>query len=244
MKKILQAMDKGSKPAVKADDDMKRFVSIIAEGRSLTNRPTQAEKIATQHYAKKAKPVVVEKKMTTSIDKYFKLVEQEVIESAEKSATEKSARAQKLAERAIKEVGGNYGHPSNLKKHVSQTKAPPDNIVKSAMKGARVDNKRRDTIHKEETEGVDSVTLDIPLMIRLLEFAREDAKDDMVLHQVVERMIGMKEEGQSLSMSDYESIVSSKKSVAEDKDPCWKDYKQVGMKKKGGKSVPNCVPKK
>lgn len=29
----------------------------------------------------------------------------------------------------------------------------------------------------------------------------------------------------------------------EDSDPCWKDYKQVGMKKKGGKKVPNCVPK-
>ena len=26
-------------------------------------------------------------------------------------------------------------------------------------------------------------------------------------------------------------------------DPCWKDYVQVGMKKKGGKEVPNCVPK-
>jgi hypothetical protein len=26
-------------------------------------------------------------------------------------------------------------------------------------------------------------------------------------------------------------------------DPCWKDYKQVGMKKKNGKEVPNCVPK-
>jgi len=26
------------------------------------------------------------------------------------------------------------------------------------------------------------------------------------------------------------------------KDPCWKGYKQVGMKKKGGKEVPNCVP--
>jgi hypothetical protein len=30
---------------------------------------------------------------------------------------------------------------------------------------------------------------------------------------------------------------------AED-DPCWKDYEMVGMKKgKGGKKVPNCVPK-
>jgi hypothetical protein len=25
--------------------------------------------------------------------------------------------------------------------------------------------------------------------------------------------------------------------------PCWKDYKQIGMKMKGGRSVPNCVPK-
>jgi hypothetical protein len=26
-------------------------------------------------------------------------------------------------------------------------------------------------------------------------------------------------------------------------DPCWKDYKMIGMKKKNGKEVPNCVPK-
>ena len=24
---------------------------------------------------------------------------------------------------------------------------------------------------------------------------------------------------------------------------CWKNYKQVGYKKKGGRTVPNCVPK-
>jgi hypothetical protein len=32
------------------------------------------------------------------------------------------------------------------------------------------------------------------------------------------------------------------KGLSED-DPCWKDYKQVGMKKMNGKDVPNCVPK-
>jgi len=30
--------------------------------------------------------------------------------------------------------------------------------------------------------------------------------------------------------------------IDEDDDPCWDDYKQVGMKKKNGKKVPNCVP--
>ena len=27
-----------------------------------------------------------------------------------------------------------------------------------------------------------------------------------------------------------------------EKDPCWKGYKQLGMKKKSGREVPNCVP--
>jgi len=26
------------------------------------------------------------------------------------------------------------------------------------------------------------------------------------------------------------------------KKPCWKGYKQIGMKVKNGKEVPNCVP--
>ena len=32
--------------------------------------------------------------------------------------------------------------------------------------------------------------------------------------------------------------------MGEDKDPCWKGYEMIGMKKKGGKPVPNCVPVK
>ena len=31
-------------------------------------------------------------------------------------------------------------------------------------------------------------------------------------------------------------------SQTEESDPCWNGYKQVGMKMKGGKQVPNCVP--
>ncbi|WP_255491607.1 hypothetical protein [Hufsiella arboris] len=36
----------------------------------------------------------------------------------------------------------------------------------------------------------------------------------------------------------------AKTSKRKTKDPCWKDYEQVGMKKKNGKKVPNCVPEK
>ena len=32
------------------------------------------------------------------------------------------------------------------------------------------------------------------------------------------------------------------KEFIKEEDPCWKGYKQIGMKNKGGKKVPNCVP--
>ena len=35
-----------------------------------------------------------------------------------------------------------------------------------------------------------------------------------------------------------------REAVTEKDDPCWKNYEMVGMKKKNGKEVPNCVPKK
>ena len=30
--------------------------------------------------------------------------------------------------------------------------------------------------------------------------------------------------------------------IFEDENPCWKGYEMIGMKDKGGKKVPNCVP--
>jgi len=35
-----------------------------------------------------------------------------------------------------------------------------------------------------------------------------------------------------------------KKKSVNKSDPCWRGYEQVGMKKKGEKKVPNCVPMK
>ena len=33
-------------------------------------------------------------------------------------------------------------------------------------------------------------------------------------------------------------------SPLEKKGPCWAGYEMIGMKKKGGRKVPNCVPRK
>ena len=54
----------------------------------------------------------------------------------------------------------------------------------------------------------DKVTLDIPLFIRLLEYAREDAKTDMDLHNVAEKAIAASETEKTLTMADYDSLVA------------------------------------
>ena len=54
----------------------------------------------------------------------------------------------------------------------------------------------------------DKVTLDIPLFIRLLEYAREDAKTDMDLHNVAEKAIAASETGKTLTMTDYDGLVA------------------------------------
>jgi hypothetical protein len=55
----------------------------------------------------------------------------------------------------------------------------------------------------------DTIIVDVPLFIRLLEYAREDAKTDMDLHNVAENIIDLSEEGEVLTMDDYNSIVGT-----------------------------------
>ena len=60
----------------------------------------------------------------------------------------------------------------------------------------------------EQFNPSDKVTLDIPLFIRLLEYAREDAKTDMDLHNVAEKAISLSETGKTLTMAEYDALVA------------------------------------
>jgi len=62
-----------------------------------------------------------------------------------------------------------------------------------------------------EADKKDTIALDIPLMIRVLELAREDIKSDMDLHRVVERLIDIRNKG-VLTMDDYDFIANIKES--------------------------------
>jgi hypothetical protein len=58
----------------------------------------------------------------------------------------------------------------------------------------------------------DIISVDGPLMIRLLEYAREDAKADIDLHNVATKLVDMCEEcEEALTMEDYDAIVGKEK---------------------------------
>jgi hypothetical protein len=61
----------------------------------------------------------------------------------------------------------------------------------------------------EQFNPTDKITVDVPLFIRLLEYAREDAKTDMDLHNVAENAIALSETGKTLTMAKYDEIVKN-----------------------------------
>jgi len=91
-----------------------------------------------------------------------------------------------------------------------RTKGRYTDHVKFSKFASKIANKRmRRAMKEEEHNPEDVVHLDIPLFIRLLEYAREDAKTDMDLHNLTDKIIEKSSvTGDSLTMSDYEELVS------------------------------------
>ena len=232
MKKLLQVVDSvSSEQAAGESSDIKRSLEIITEGAN-PHKVSLPVQMAMQHYQKP-----VEKKVAKSsglLQQYFENVEAEQQSALNEKREQLRMYSKKIAERVlVKEATDPLAAPLTTPDPLA---APQEPVA-------------------EPTDEIDTVTLDIPLMIRLLEYAREDAQTDMDLHNVAEQLINLSKEIGTLSMDQYDAIVGSQEEpmpaaaqapapempVAED---CWKDYKQLGMKKKNGKTVPNCVPKK
>lgn len=100
-------------------------------------------------------------------------------------------------------------------------------------------SKYTDSEEMSEEEGeedkdnpVDVVKMDIPLFIRMLEFAREDAVDDEQLHAVTERITKMAAEGDIITMAEYDKIVGASTEEKESEDPN-KDPNASEIKKQG-----------
>lgn len=59
----------------------------------------------------------------------------------------------------------------------------------------------------DEENAIDKVTMDVPLLIRIMEYSKEDAKSDMDLHKVAENLVEYSKSGKTLTMSCYNEIV-------------------------------------
>jgi hypothetical protein len=67
----------------------------------------------------------------------------------------------------------------------------------------------------KKEDAIDTITMDVPLFIRILEYSREDAKKDVDLHDVTDKAISLGKERGILSMEDYEEIVGAAEKVDE-----------------------------
>jgi hypothetical protein len=61
----------------------------------------------------------------------------------------------------------------------------------------------------EEEDAVDTITMDVPLFIRMLEYAKEDASADVDLHDVAENAVSLNKQQDILSMDDYDALLPS-----------------------------------
>ena len=97
----------------------------------------------------------------------------------------------------MKSKGSNASNEISLLKRIATTTVE-EHFNNAPIKPTKIENEE-DVIH-----------LNVPLMVRLLEYAREESEGDVDLHLVAERLIQLSEEGDVLEMENYEEIVPPK----------------------------------
>lgn len=101
-------------------------------------------------------------------------------------------------------------------------------ILTNAAKGIKP-NKPKEQIKEEENpeipavqpgsqDPVDAVTMDIPLFLLLMEYAKEHAKEDVDLHQLAEKANKLGKERGILSSEDYNELVDETPSEDENEE--------------------------
>jgi hypothetical protein len=56
-------------------------------------------------------------------------------------------------------------------------------------------------------DAIDTIVMDVPLFLRILEYSREDAQEDVDLHYVTQQAVKLTKEKGALQMSDYNTII-------------------------------------
>jgi hypothetical protein len=65
-------------------------------------------------------------------------------------------------------------------------------------------------------DAIDTISMDVPLFLRMLEYAKEDAQEDVDLHDVTQRATELSKTKPFLSMEDYNEIVAASQEIDEE----------------------------
>ena len=227
MKKILAAFDSAATKSAVEINDMKRFVSIVAEGAK-----EELEKIEN-HPAAQDSPEIQK-----AVDaKKAELAQEESVEEDDKRMSRAAKGHEKYGKKgmqALAKAGREGASDEKLDKirdkhdKYSEGLSFKDyfNLVEATGK------------QKGLTEGSDNIER-IKAKIRELEAEQEEneygsfAYDsvDAELQFLYGKLDKIKKQG-----------VAEEKQKGVDGKACWKGYKRMGTKQKGGKTVDNCVP--
>jgi hypothetical protein len=189
MRKILQTLDnKSALPYVDESNDMKKFMSIISEGAN-PHKVSLPVQMAMQHYT------LAQIKEPVKKPSLFK----QYVAEAEEAVVQRHEEKQDL----IKQYSRIIADRVRLKESSKFKSIVPSSIS--------------NTPDKDENPK-DVVSMDIPLLIRILEYAREDAKTDMDLHNVTEKLIEFSTSSDVLTMDHYDAIVGEQKLLEPLKD--------------------------
>ena len=211
------------KRILQAIDSASNKSEIINEGRGPLNRSTSAESIAMQHYTAPVLSVAEEAK-PSMIGKYVATVEQELKEAAARP----NERATQLAERVIKKV----------------TEQDITRRVTPNADGSLPDPNINRLTGKPNPPAAEPSPSNLKPGGSTVEFGGA-TYNVMVFGDGARPRIGRSDKvvtAKAYVVGDKMYVLLDP-TVQEDSDPCWDSHKMVGTKKKGGKTVPNCVPK-
>lgn len=119
---------------------------------------------------------------------------------------------------------------------VKEAKLEEDDKIIAVGKGHKL---KPGLLNKPENSmnPTDTVKLDVPLLIRLLEFAREDASSDLDLHDLAEKLVDRGSRGKTLSMKDYEYVIDEGAKVDRMVKHIEKSEKKLGHSKKEAENI-------
>ena len=112
---------------------------------------------------------------------------------------------------------------------------------------ARLRETLRELMREMAIEEAELPAAPIPSAIKAkLAQAIDKIKDTNLTYNQKLQVIGKVIDSLGVDKKELAKMSSKLKTTLEslnEDDPCWKDYEMIGMKKKDGKEVPNCVPK-